>query len=431
MKLVIFEGKKHYNFFPIAYLRPTFELRCGHSLLYEKIIRNHPGPAVAFFCRDYLADTFAGRAPEGSTINDLSSLKDDLLVFNGNLLLEDFRLEAQGPEEVGLTAEGKLLYARVTKKTAESLAANDIHGFLEALAEKLPAVKATGITLIEYQWELIHHNGAAVEADFRIEGKTGIQGEVHDSATIYGPAERLYVAPEALVHPQVVIDTTAGPVTVERGATIFPHSRIEGPCFIGPQTQITRGNIREGCSFGPVCRVGGEVEESIIHACSNKYHDGFLGHAYVCEWVNLGALTTNSDLKNDYGTVEVYMTDGQGNWNYIDTRDTKVGCFIGDHTKTSIGTFLNTGAHVGVMTLLMGEGRVLPKFIPSFAWYLEGAVTSGFGYAKLLETAEAATARRKRALSEADKALLDLVYSMTKPERDKAVKKDRKKLLRR
>ena len=125
------------------------------------------------------------------------------------------------------------------------------------------------------------------------------------------------------------------------------------------------------------------------------------------------------------------VSDGQGNWNYIDTRDTKIGCFIGDHTKTSIGTFFNSGAHVGVMTLLMGDGRVLPKFIPSFTWYLEGAVSSGFGYPKLLETAEVATSRRKRTLGEADKALLDLVYSMTRPERDKAVKKDRKKLLRR
>ena len=173
------------------------------------------------------------------------------------------------------------------------------------------------------------------------------------------------------------------------------------------------------------------MEESIIHAYSNKYHDGFLGHAYVCEWVNLGALTTNSDLKNDYGTVEMYMTDGQGGWNYVDTKDTKVGAFIGDHTKTSIGTFLNTGAHVGVMTLLMGDGRVLPKFIPSFTWYLEGAITGGFGYAKLVETAEVATARRKRALTAEDKTLLDYVYELTKPERTKAIKKDRKKLLRR
>ena len=232
------------------------------------------------------------------------------------------------------------------------------------------------------------------------------------------------------MHPQVVIDTKSGPVTIGRGAVVFPHSRLEGPCYIGPETQVTRGNIHEGCSFGPVVRVGGEVEESIIHGYSNKYHDGFLGHAYVGEWVNLGALTTNSDLKNDYSTVEMYMQDAGGKWSYIDTGDTKVGSFIGDHTKTSIGTFLNTGSHVGVMTLLMATGKVLPKFIPSFSWFVEGAVTAGFGFGKLVETAEVATARRKRALSEAYRRLLEHVHELTRPERSRAVKKDRKKLLK-
>jgi len=430
MRLVIFEDRNFHNFFPIAYLRPSFELRCGHSCLYEKIIRNHPGLPVAFFCREYLKETFSARAPRGSVVNELSILEDDLLIFNGNLLLGKFRLEAEGPDQVGLNPQGELLWARVSKETAQKLPRDSFQGFLEAVSENLPKKEVRKPVLIGYQWELIQHNPGAIESDFELAGKSGIQGTVHESATIYGPPERLYVAPGAVVHPQVVIDTHGGPVTIEQEAVVFPHSRIEGPCYIGPQTQITRGNIHEGCSFGPVVRVGGEVEESIIHGYSNKYHDGFLGHAYVGEWVNLGALTTNSDLKNDYGSVEVYMQDAEGNWNFIDTGDTKVGCFIGDHTKTSIGTFLNTGSHIGVMTLLMGNGKVLPKFIPSFSWFLEGAITAGFGYGKLLETAVVATGRRKRTLSEADKVLLKFVYELTKPERDKAIKKDRKKLLR-
>ena len=359
-------------------------------------------------------------------------LDDDLLIFNGNLLLTGFSLESEGPEMAACSPDGELLYARVSKETASTIKADDIFTFLEALVEKLPeeTPAAEGLTKIDYQWELIHHNGAAIEADFKAAGLSGIEGELHQSATVYGPAESLYVAPGAVVHPQVVIDTTAGPVTIDREAIVFPHSRIEGPCYVGPETQITRGNIREGCSFGQVCRVGGEVEESIIHQYSNKYHDGFLGHAYVCEWVNLGALTTNSDLKNDYGTVDVYMQDGEGNWSYVDSNDTKVGAFIGDHTKTSIGVLLNTGSHIGVMTLLMSTGTVLPKFIPSFAWFLEGAVTGGFGYKKLKETAEIVTTRRKKPLTDADRKLIDYVYELTNPERRAQIKKDRKKLLR-
>jgi UDP-N-acetylglucosamine diphosphorylase/glucosamine-1-phosphate N-acetyltransferase len=222
----------------------------------------------------------------------------------------------------------------------------------------------------------------------------------------------------------VVLDSTGGPITVEDGVTIFPHSRIEGPCHVGQDTQIVGGKIREGCSIGPVCRVGGEVEEAIIHGYSNKYHDGFLGHAYVGEWVNLGALTTNSDLKNDYSTVEVKL-NGQP----IDTNDTKVGSFIGDHTKTSIGTLFNTGSIVGMMTNILGGSEILPKTIPSFCLFANGKAFKGFGLRKLLQTAETAMGRRKVAFTEADRSMLTHAYELTKDERQEAVKKSRRQIL--
>ena len=325
--------------------------------------------------------------------------------------------------------DGDIVCARVKKETAGSLKAENFHDFLDQLVEKLPK-KTVDMELAKYQWDVVLKNGKVIDSDFEISGRSGIEGSFHEDSSVYGPEDRLYIAKGAEIHPQVVIDTNHGSVTIEEGAIVFPHSRIEGPCYIGKDTQITRGNIREGCSFGPVCRVGGEVEEAVIHAYSNKYHDGFLGHAYVCEWVNLGALTTNSDLKNDYGSVEVYMQRDDGTFSYVDSGSTKVGSFIGDHTKTSIGVFLNTGSNVGVMTLLMSTGGVLPKHIPSFAWYLEGAITGGFGYKKLKETAEIVTTRRGRPLTDADRALLDYVYEMTMEERKRLIKKDRKKLLR-
>jgi hypothetical protein len=179
-------------------------------------------------------------------------------------------------------------------------------------------------------------------------------------------------------------------------------------------------------SIGPMCRVGGEVEESIIQGYSNKYHDGFLGHAYVGEWVNLGALTTNSDLKNDYGSVAVIM-DGK---NPIDTGSTKVGSLIGDHTKTSIGTLFNTGAYVGAMCLIMATGKPLAKFIPSFAWLLEGLVTKGFGKGKLYGTAKVAMSRRKCAWTPAQEAMWDAIFEMTAGPRNEAIAKGRKAMFR-
>ena len=108
----------------------------------------------------------------------------------------------------------------------------------------------------------------------------------------------------------VVIDAEHGPIYIDEGAEIHPFTRIEGPCYIGRNSILLGAKCREGNSIGPMCRVGGEVEESIIQGYSNKYHDGFLGHAYVGQWVNLGALTTNSDLKNDYSEVKVVL-DGR------------------------------------------------------------------------------------------------------------------------
>ena len=195
---------------------------------------------------------------------------------------------------------------------------------------------------------------------------------------------------------------------------------------MGAKSILLGAKCREGNSIGPVCRVGGEVEESIIQGYSNKYHDGFLGHAYVGEWVNLGALTTNSDLKNDYGNVEVMMPGKRP----IDTGSTKVGSLIGDHTKTSIGTLLNTGSYVGAMTLIMATGKPLPKTIPSFAWFIEGAVTKGFGKKKLYGTAEIAMGRRKCQWTPAELAMWDAVFEMTAPQRDEAVRRGRRKLLR-
>ncbi|MBM4082223.1 MAG: hypothetical protein FJ278_21140, partial [Planctomycetes bacterium] len=198
-----------------------------------------------------------------------------------------------------------------------------------------------------------------------------------------------------------------------------------GPCAIGKDTLILGGKMRAETAIGPVCRVGGEVEASIIHGYSNKYHDGFLGHAYVGEWVNLGALTTNSDLKNDYTQVQVHIKG-----KLMDSHDTKVGSFIGDHTKTSIGTYFNSGTVVGIMCNVMGSGGVLPKFLPCFSWFFNNRFSRGYGFKALLDTARTAMGRRKKALSPEDLALLEYVHHITRDEREELIKKSRRELLR-
>src|SRR5262249_46266615 len=171
-----------------------------------------------------------------------------------------------------------------------------------------------------------------------------------------------------------VFDTTNGPITVGAGAWVQPFTRLEGPCYIGPKTQLFRANLRGGVTLGPNCRIGGEVEASIGHGHTNKYHEGFLGHAYVGEWVNLGAITSNSDLRNDYAEVAVPL---QGD--PIATGQAKVGCFLGDHTRTGLGSMLNTGTSVGVMCNVLPAGPLLPKHVPSFAAVLYPPAAPGCG----------------------------------------------------
>ena len=202
---------------------------------------------------------------------------------------------------------------------------------------------------------------------------------------------------------------------VSAGAVIQPFTRVEGPCFIGRDTQLFRANLRGGVSVGHNCRIGGEVEQSIVHGYSNKYHEGFLGHAYVGEWVNLGAITSNSDLRNDYGEVFVPLGGDP-----VATGHAKVGCFIGDHTRTGLGSMLNTGTVLGVMCNVLPAGPLLPKFVPSFAAVLYGRVAPGFPLEQMFATARIVTGRRGRPFSELDEQLYLDLYEQTRLERERA-----------
>ncbi len=230
--------------------------------------------------------------------------------------------------------------------------------------------------------------------------------------------DRLAIHETARVDPYTVFDTTNGPITIAAGAWIQPFTRVEGPCYVGRDTQLFRANVRGGTTIGPNCRIGGEVEASIVHGHSNKYHEGFLGHAYVGEWVNLGAITSNSDLRNDYGEVHVPLAGDP-----VATGQAKVGCFIGDHTRTGLGSMLNTGTAIGVMCNVLPAGLLLPKHIPSFTAVLYGRVAPGFPLDQLFATAETVMGRRGKAFADAERQLYLDLHEQTRLERERAFQK--------
>lgn len=416
MKLCIFEDSAASDFYPLTYMRPVFELRCGHTRLFEKIERTYPNTERSYLVRGYLNDVTSERL--GGSVNEADKLGDDTLFVNGRYLdLGEHDFSGEG-EEAGVCESG-VVYLRAKKDTIQKHKDAAPEELVEKVSKDVPQ-KNIDVELLSYPWDLIPKNSTAIEDDFEKLGRSGIEGKMHELSCVYGPEDMVYIAPSAEIHPFVVIDTQRGPVIIDEEVVITSHTRVEGPACIGKGTHLVGGKIREGTSIGPVCRVGGEVEESIIHGYSNKYHDGFLGHSYVCEWVNLGALTSNSDLKNDYGSVQVYHKGA-----LTDTGNAKVGSFIGDHTKLSIGSLLNTGTIIGVMDNLLAHGGFFPKLVGSFVWLINDKPLKGAGIKTMIETARTVMGRRKVELTEAEESLIKHVFDMTKTERREEIKKAR------
>ncbi len=182
------------------------------------------------------------------------------------------------------------------------------------------------------------------------------------------------------------------------------------PCIVGHDTWLLSGLIGAS-TFGPGCRVQGEVDASIFQGWSNKRHQGFVGHSWIGEWSNLGALTTTSDLKNNYGPVRVH-------WGGVerDSGVTKLGSMLGAHTKTSIGTLLSTGAMIGSACNLFGGGTLTPKWLPPFSWW-DGESSVPYTLDAFLKTAQVVMDRRERTLTRADEHILRELFERSAAER--------------
>ncbi len=182
---------------------------------------------------------------------------------------------------------------------------------------------------------------------------------------IVGDPLQLFVHESAKILPGSVFDTREGPIVIDQGVQLSPFSYLEGPLYAGPGARLDDVRLTGGCVLGPGARVGGEIENSIFDAFSNKHHEGFVGHSILGSWVNLGALSTTSDLKNNYGPVRLQI-DGQP----LETGTIKFGSLIGDCVKTAIGTMLNTGTVLDAGSNVFGGSP--PKYLPPLAWGLAG-----------------------------------------------------------
>jgi UDP-N-acetylglucosamine diphosphorylase/glucosamine-1-phosphate N-acetyltransferase len=236
-------------------------------------------------------------------------------------------------------------------------------------------------------------------ADFRAAPSTGVP---EGSIVLGDPADVICL--RATVEPGVVFDVRNGPVVIEEGAEVLSGTRLEGPIYVGAGTRMLGGFVR-GSVFGPECRVRGEIAASVFMGYGNKAHEGFVGHSVVGHWVNLGAGTTTSNLKNTYGQVRLEV-DGVR----IETGRSNLGTLFGDHAKTAIGTMLPTGAVVGTGANVFGAPTA-PKHVPAFSWGCAGERITEEGF---LTVARRVLARRDVAWSDARQESLRRTYERSR-----------------
>ncbi|MEM8529651.1 MAG: GlmU family protein [Chloroflexota bacterium] len=418
--VILFEDEGYRTFLPLVHSRPVWDLRCGIYSLRERV-QLIAGTAPSGICRPHLAAAYgAGRWPLGLFANS-----DPLLFVNGRACHLDWLPDLQvAPTDTIYIShsssdarEKVLLGAKLSPALASAVFLYILNQQSQlALTElqRFTRVVEIDTELLTFPWDIITLNGEQIARDVSLfVAAHGIHSlkdhpSIDPHVVIHNP-NQVYIHPAAKLNGPLVLDARDGPIVIG-AASIEPFSFIQGPTSIGDKSLIASARIRGETSIGPVCRIGGEVEASVIQGYSNKHHDGFLGHSYLGEWVNIGAMTTNSDLKNTYGTIRVVI-DGLGQ---VDSGQLKLGCFLADHVKLGIGVHLNGGAVIGTGSNIFGV-HFAPKTIPPFTW--GGELFREYRIDRMIDVARKVMGRRKVTLSDEQERVLRDVFAMTRGSR--------------
>ena len=415
MRVALYEDQQAVAFGPLTMLRPVFELVCGARSVRERLLRDVPDCEWGVLIRDSLAASYLEEHPT-ARVNDRDWLAQaDTCLINGRWFPErpcDWRAIAN--DEVAV-CQGEVV--SLTVNTAELAGWDQLSdsSALQRIAGKRRARQVAG-WVAKHPWDLVEANGIQLERDFQRPATPFDSGKNASAIMVLGDPWRLAVHPTAELQPCVVLDVRQGPITIDADARIQSFTQITGPCHVGPGSHLLQAIVKSGTTIGPECRVAGEVHQTILHGFVNKAHDGFLGHSYVCPWVNLGAGTTTSNLKIDYSDVGVPIMG-----DVIDSGKMKVGAFIGDHAKTGLGSLFNTGTSVGVCAMILPAGKLLPKYVPPFGrvWY--GQLTDRSEVEALLETARLVMSRRGKQLTATNAALLKNMFAATWIDRKRGI----------
>jgi len=398
MSLYLFDDGKARHWAPFTLTRPAGDLRYGCLTFCERAARVFELPVSGQLSR---------RALEGFDEDGAVPVirREDVPPDESRILLSSRAVPDL--QELPPLAEGRLTIGERTVgwvlPPGAPLPQEAVLMRPEADTEG-PATSMAG-EILEHPWHLVAGTPGRVAEDV----DALFLDNHHPDGVIRIGDEGLSMSATAEIEPGVVVDTRNGPIRLDDGVRVEGPGRLVGPLYVGTDTVIFGGTVGTS-SIGPVCKVRGEVADSVLLGFVNKAHDGHIGHAMVGRWVNLGAGTTNSDLKNNYGTVRVWTPDGE-----CDTGLVKVGCFLGDYVKTSIGTLLNTGTVVGAGSNVFG-GAMPAKVIPPFSWGV-GADLRDYRFDRFLEAAEASMARRGQSLAPGVRQLLARAWQETRTRR--------------
>ena len=408
-QLYLFDDARATSWEPFSLTRPAGELVFGSLRQWERACRVWNAEHAGHLASEHLLGFHEGDGPPSVRREDLP-LERHRIVLSSRAVVRSARREASADVTAGVTdlfvggvRVGWTLPPGAPFPSREALSAPDREPAAEA-QEDLDGF------LLEHPWDLVDKCPDQLREDLSMaptlrDGST--RRPSREQAILPPNVHRIgddfvMLGPGVEIEPTVVLDTRSGPIALADGVSVRGAARLAGPLHVERNSTILGGSV--SASFiGPACKIRGEVERCIFLGYDNKAHDGYLGNAYVGRWVNLGALTTNSDLKNNYGEVRMRTSAGD-----LPTGLMKVGCFLGDHVKTGIGTLINTGTVVGAGSNLFG-GEMPPKYVPPFRWGT-GASSDVFRLDRFLETAERAMGRRGVELTPAMRSVLERAW---------------------
>jgi UDP-N-acetylglucosamine diphosphorylase/glucosamine-1-phosphate N-acetyltransferase len=419
MKICIFEDSTVSNLSPVNHLRHNSDLICGALPLIDKIkIFLGSRYSISLHCRKYLENLCRELHPS-LEINKLSN--DEYLFLNSNVLytqkfIDGLLLTFDEFSNTAILKGSTIIALRLSRskipqlrKKIESRNEDNLISLKDLSILKIKSVQAEELDndesdelkVLNYPSDLILYHEEQIHKDLGyLLKKHGNNKRLNVPAELINRS-KIHISQNCVISRNSVLDASQGAIFIGEHTIIEPFCYIKGPAYIGEHTTVRSGSKLYGpLRIGDHCKVSGEIISSIIHSYVNKQHLGFLGHSYLCEWVNLGAGTSTSNLKNNYSEIIIKRNNKE-----LHTGSIFLGSIIGDHTKTGINTMLNTGTYIGISSNLYGGG-FHPKEVHSYSWGDASGKTVLYDIEKALKTAKTSMRRRNINMAKSYEALM-------------------------